>query len=223
LRRCARNCSLCLFFKKTLIITPSDPPESSYGRISTISTLGGLPFFLYCSRCRWNSAEIWITFEKPTSLAGTYLLPSSTSMWYRTCPTKCGDPAPDNLGFERLKEHFDLPFLFSTRHQTLPVAWIPRDPLANCRYDMSVIIDATGKGEYYCLYLPPLTKAHTMSETRNGFVDGRYVALCYSLPQGHLNGDDIDESAHSIHRALCSQDWIWNARKTLSHRHAVRR
>jgi len=64
----------------------------------------------------------------------------------------------------------------------LPVAWISRDPLTNCRYDISVIMYAMGKGEYHCLDLLPLTKAHTMSETRNGIVDGRYVVLCYSLP-----------------------------------------
>ena len=57
---------------------------------------------------------------------------------------------------------------------------------------------ATGNGVYHHLDLPPLTKAHTMSEIRNGFVDGRYVVLCYSLPQGHLNGEDINESAHTL-------------------------
>lgn len=72
LRRCARNCFLCPSCKNTLIVVPSDPPESADGRISSINTLGDPPFFLYCSHCRWDSAEVGITFEKPTSLASSY-------------------------------------------------------------------------------------------------------------------------------------------------------
>ena len=67
--RCARNCFLCPSCKNTLIVVPSDPPESPDGRIMSINTLGDPPFFLYCSHCRWDSAEVGITFEKPTSLA----------------------------------------------------------------------------------------------------------------------------------------------------------
>ena len=86
LRRCARNCFLCPSCKNTLIVVPSDPPESADGRISTTNTLGDPPFFLYCSHCRWDSAEVGITFEKPTSLASA-CPPSSRSMWYRACLT----------------------------------------------------------------------------------------------------------------------------------------
>ena len=35
-----------------------------------ISSLNEPPFFLYCNHCRWDSAEVGITFEKPTGLAG---------------------------------------------------------------------------------------------------------------------------------------------------------
>lgn len=75
LYRCARNCFLCPSCKNTLVVVPSDPPESADGRASTINTLGDPPFFLYCSHCRWDSAEVGITFEKPTSLASTHSLP----------------------------------------------------------------------------------------------------------------------------------------------------
>lgn len=34
------------------------------------TALGEPPFFLYCNHCRWDSAEVGITFEKPTGLAG---------------------------------------------------------------------------------------------------------------------------------------------------------
>ncbi|KAF9783108.1 dynactin p62 family-domain-containing protein [Thelephora terrestris] len=94
--RCARNCFLCPSCKNTLIVVPSDPPESADGRIMTINTLGDPPFFLYCSHCRWDSAEVGITFEKPTSLANQL--------------QKHEDSAPDSLEFERLKEHFE-PFI----------------------------------------------------------------------------------------------------------------
>lgn len=94
--RCARNCFLCPSCKNTLIVVPSDPPESADGRITSVNTLGDPPFFLYCSHCRWDSAEVGITFEKPTSLA--------------TQLQKYEDSAPDSLEFERLKEHFE-PFI----------------------------------------------------------------------------------------------------------------
>ena len=34
---------------------------------STPATAG--PYFLFCNVCRWNSKEVNMTFEKPTSLA----------------------------------------------------------------------------------------------------------------------------------------------------------
>lgn len=62
---------MCPNCRNTLSVVPSDPPESDDGRLSIpISTLNEPPFFLYCNHCRWDSAEIGITFEKPTGLAG---------------------------------------------------------------------------------------------------------------------------------------------------------
>lgn len=70
--RCARNCFLCPNCRNTLTVVPSDPPEDVDSRMSPIvsTTLGEPPFFLYCNHCRWDSAEVGITFEKPTGLAG---------------------------------------------------------------------------------------------------------------------------------------------------------
>jgi len=68
--RCARNCFMCPNCRNTLSVVPSDPPDTDDGRIPNLSTVGEPPFFLYCSYCRWDSAEVDITFEKPTGLAG---------------------------------------------------------------------------------------------------------------------------------------------------------
>lgn len=71
--RCARNCFLCPNCRNTLSVVPSDPPEDTTASSSIpISTIGEPPFFLYCNYCRWDSAEVGITFEKPTGLAGTH-------------------------------------------------------------------------------------------------------------------------------------------------------
>ncbi|TFK70935.1 hypothetical protein BDN72DRAFT_887821, partial [Pluteus cervinus] len=94
---CARNCFMCPNCRNTLFVVPSDPPDAGDGRLAVpISTIGEPPFFLYCNHCRWDSAEIGITFEKPTGLAAQL--------------QKREDSAPDNLEFERLKEHFE-PFI----------------------------------------------------------------------------------------------------------------
>ncbi|OSX59683.1 hypothetical protein POSPLADRAFT_1183348 [Postia placenta MAD-698-R-SB12] len=96
--RCARNCFHCPNCRNTLTVVPSDPPDDGDARMSPIvsSTLGEPPFFLYCNHCRWDSAEVGITFEKPTGLAAQL--------------QKFEDSAPESLEFERLKEHFE-PFL----------------------------------------------------------------------------------------------------------------
>ncbi|KAF7348305.1 hypothetical protein MSAN_01784200 [Mycena sanguinolenta] len=92
--RCARNCFMCPNCRNTLSVVPSDPPDPGDGRIAIpISTVGEPPFFLYCNHCRWDSAEVGITFEKPTGLAAQL--------------QKFEDSAPDSLEFERLKEHFE--------------------------------------------------------------------------------------------------------------------
>ncbi|KAJ7627543.1 dynactin p62 family-domain-containing protein [Mycena polygramma] len=92
--RCARNCFMCPNCRNTLSVVPSDAPDLGDGRTSIpISTVGEPPFFLYCNHCRWDSAEVGITFEKPTGLAAQL--------------QKFEDSAPDSLEFERLKEHFE--------------------------------------------------------------------------------------------------------------------
>ncbi|KAJ7620011.1 dynactin p62 family-domain-containing protein [Mycena polygramma] len=81
--------------RDTLSVVPSDPPDLGDGRTSvpiTGSTVGEPPFFLYCNHCRWDSAEVGITFEKSTRLA--------------EIRRPIEDSAPDSLEFERLKEHF---------------------------------------------------------------------------------------------------------------------
>lgn len=77
--RCARNCFMCPNCRNTLSVVPSDPTDAGDGRTSMqLSTVGEAPFFLYCNHCRWDSAEVGITFEKPTGLAGASLSPSKT-------------------------------------------------------------------------------------------------------------------------------------------------
>lgn len=125
--RCARNCFLCPICRNTLSVVPSDPPDSGDGRLSSIpiSTVGEPPFFLYCNHCRWDSAEVGITFEKPTGLAGES---SSQSQDCSIQPCKKAqlqrseDSAPESLEFERLKEHFE-PFLrTSSSSSALPTS-----------------------------------------------------------------------------------------------------
>ncbi|KAF8908859.1 dynactin p62 family-domain-containing protein [Gymnopilus junonius] len=112
--RCARNCFLCPNCRNTLSVVPSDPPDSGDGRLTVpISSLNEPPFFLYCNHCRWDSAEVGITFEKPTGLAAQL--------------QKFEDSAPDSLEFERLKEHFE-PFI---RASSLSSSTNPSHPTAH--------------------------------------------------------------------------------------------
>jgi dynactin-4 len=109
---------MCPNCRNTLSVVPSDPPDADDGRslAPNLSTIGEPPFFLYCSFCRWDSAEVDITFEKPTGLAGESHSPvhNSGSLNINVLPAaqlqKFEDSAPDSLEFERLKEHFE-PFL----------------------------------------------------------------------------------------------------------------
>ncbi|KAF9220883.1 dynactin p62 [Gyrodon lividus] len=95
--RCARNCFSCPICRSALSVVASDPPDDGDGRPSaSLSNAGEAPYFLYCNHCRWDSAGIDITFEKPTGLAAQL--------------QKFEDSAPESLEFERLKEHFE-PFL----------------------------------------------------------------------------------------------------------------
>ena len=66
---------MCPNCRNTLSVVPSDPPDTGDGhRALPISTIAEPPFFLYCNHCRWDSAEVGITFEKPTGLAGESLI-----------------------------------------------------------------------------------------------------------------------------------------------------
>lgn len=106
---------MCPNCKNTLTVVPSDPPDTSDGRPSSIvtNTVGEPPFFLYCNHCRWDSAEVGMTFEKPTGLAS-----ESENTIHTFCSANhvlaqlqsFEDSAPESLEFERLKEHFE-PFL----------------------------------------------------------------------------------------------------------------
>ena len=73
--RCARNCFMCPTCRNTLSVVPSDPPDQGDGLMSIpVSAVGEPPFFLFCNHCRWDSAEVGVTFEKPTGLAGACIV-----------------------------------------------------------------------------------------------------------------------------------------------------
>ncbi|OCB83844.1 hypothetical protein A7U60_g9049 [Sanghuangporus baumii] len=88
--RCARNCFLCPHCRNTLSVVPSDPIGDT---LPTSGAIGEAPFLLYCNNCRWDSAEVGITFEKPTGLAQQL--------------QRSEDSAPEFLEFERLKDSFE--------------------------------------------------------------------------------------------------------------------
>ncbi|KAI8341501.1 dynactin p62 family-domain-containing protein [Chlamydoabsidia padenii] len=84
--RCARNCFQCPICHNTLAVMASQETTSS-----SLANAG--PYFLACNVCRWNSQEIGMTFEKPTSLALQL--------------QKNEDALPDVQEFDHLKEHFE--------------------------------------------------------------------------------------------------------------------
>ena len=71
--------------------------------------MGEPPFLLYCNNCRWDSAEVGITFEKPTGLArktlAELLLYEAQSVTEQL--QRFEDSAPELLEFERLKDFFE--------------------------------------------------------------------------------------------------------------------
>ncbi|KAF7729555.1 hypothetical protein EC973_004230 [Apophysomyces ossiformis] len=87
--RCARNCFQCPICQNTLSVMAAQEPSSS----SAGSTVAAGPYFLACNVCRWNSQEIGMTFEKPTSLALQL--------------QKNEEALPDAKEFDHLKEHFE--------------------------------------------------------------------------------------------------------------------
>ncbi|KAK7048665.1 dynactin subunit 4 [Favolaschia claudopus] len=90
--RCARNCFMCPNCRNT--VSP-DPAKSGGGRILALptDTNGETQYVLYCTHCRWDSAELGIVFEKPTRLAAQL--------------QQSEDCAPDSLEFGRLEEHLE--------------------------------------------------------------------------------------------------------------------
>ncbi|KAI7905113.1 dynactin p62 family-domain-containing protein [Cokeromyces recurvatus] len=86
--RCARNCFQCPICQNTLSVVAAQEPT----QISSIGSGQG-PYFLACNVCRWNSQEINMTFEKPTSLALQL--------------QKNEEALADTKEFDQLKEHFE--------------------------------------------------------------------------------------------------------------------
>ncbi|KAI9486048.1 MAG: dynactin p62 family-domain-containing protein [Benjaminiella poitrasii] len=86
--KCARNCFQCPICQNTLSVVSAQ-------EVSQLSTSGSGPgpYFLACNVCRWNSQEINMTFEKPTSLALQL--------------QKNEEALPDAKEFDQLKEHFE--------------------------------------------------------------------------------------------------------------------
>ncbi|KAF8311341.1 hypothetical protein DL93DRAFT_2115971 [Clavulina sp. PMI_390] len=113
--RCARNCFQCPHCSNTLSVVSSDPPPNPDPRqLPVVSAVGEPPFFLYCNFCRWDSAEVGITFDKPTGLALQL--------------QKTEDSSADNLEFERLKEHFE-PLVRANQAQAGPAPPVTPGPL----------------------------------------------------------------------------------------------
>ncbi len=71
---------MCPNCRNTLSVVSSDPPDPGDGRLSIpVGSVGEPPFFLFCNHCRWDSAELDITFEKPTGLAGVFYIITSSA------------------------------------------------------------------------------------------------------------------------------------------------
>ena len=133
--RCARNCFQCPHCRNTLSVVPSDPISES---IVSAGTLGEPPFLLYCNNCRWDSAEVGITFEKPTGLAQQL--------------QRSEDSAPELLEFERLKDFFE-PLLRSSlsasqQDHTSFSPSAPRCPIAVAASNI-LARDIPGVGKYH--------------------------------------------------------------------------
>jgi hypothetical protein len=73
-RRCARNCFQCPICQNTLtaVANPDIPPRDPAAS-EDVTKPAVNPYHLFCGVCRWDSQEVGITFEKPTSLASTTL------------------------------------------------------------------------------------------------------------------------------------------------------
>src|SRR6266702_1391925 len=119
---------MCPCCRNTLSVVPSDPPDADDGRplAGGLGVVGEPPFFLYCNHCRWDSAEVDITFEKPTGLDGVSVPPLrpnklsvDTALAARL--QKFEFSADESLVFERLKVLFE-PFLRASSSSGHPQA-----------------------------------------------------------------------------------------------------
>ncbi|ORZ00377.1 dynactin p62 family-domain-containing protein [Syncephalastrum racemosum] len=94
--RCARNCFQCPICQNTLTVVAAQEQQQQQQILGNAGSAGpgsGGPYFLSCNVCRWNSKEINMTFEKPTSLALQL--------------QKSEEALPDAKEFDHLKEHFE--------------------------------------------------------------------------------------------------------------------
>ncbi|CAO3687201.1 unnamed protein product [Umbelopsis ramanniana] len=108
--RCARNCFQCPICQNTLsVVANPDVPPKDPGAPEDETKPSVNPYHLFCGVCRWDSQEVGITFEKPTSLAMQL--------------QKSEDASPDIKEFDHLKEHFEK-FLRYNTPQSLPTSFL---------------------------------------------------------------------------------------------------
>ncbi|KAE8224328.1 hypothetical protein CF319_g2758 [Tilletia indica] len=89
--RCDRNCFLCPICTNTLVTVPSDPQED-HPPESKEASIGGAPYYLFCTCCKWDSKEIKLEFERPTGLSMQLQRSEEQSF--------------DVLELQKLQEHF---------------------------------------------------------------------------------------------------------------------
>ncbi|KAL9940623.1 hypothetical protein V8E36_000111 [Tilletia maclaganii] len=89
--RCDRNCFLCPICTNTLVTVPSDP-DINHPPESKEASMGGAPYYLFCTCCKWDSKEIRLEFERPTGL----------SMQLQ----RSEEQSSDALELQKLQEHF---------------------------------------------------------------------------------------------------------------------
>ncbi|EJC98928.1 uncharacterized protein FOMMEDRAFT_161120 [Fomitiporia mediterranea MF3/22] len=149
--RCARNCFQCPLCRNTLSTVPSDPVS---GILPSGATPGEPPFLLYCNNCRWDSAEVGITFEKPTGLAQQL--------------QRSEDSAPEFLEFERLKDFFDplvRSSLSASQQGHAPITHSAHHNAIHAAASNALARDIPGVGKYHA---PTRTRA---SKFRQGSKD----------------------------------------------------
>ena len=99
--RCARNCFQCPICQNTLsVVANQEVPQKEAGSPDATDKPTVHPYHLFCGVSRWDSQEVNITFEKPTSSppgkTGT-TGPRSAASWRSALPrtaTLSGSPSP---------------------------------------------------------------------------------------------------------------------------------